>query len=569
MRTTPSTSPRVADGAPAAPPPPFPSAIVEEALKLFVKAVRAHQLYLKNNPTYLRALELARAAFEPVWQQTEEITLAISETDFRWEGVVVLEEPVKSPDSLPWLFYKDGVREVRLQQGFEGEELVALLDLIQRVRKASPDEDDLLSMLWEKDFAFLRYRYMDLALESAPTLEIEAGEEMESATETRPISEALEAPRAGVVSLDDFDATLYFLDEREIEYLRGEVRAEYESDLRRSILAMLFDVYEQQVDANVREELGGIIDSLMLHLLSAGQFRSVAYLLHEAAVTAVRSRTLTPVQKEKLSRLPDRLSAPDALGQLLQAMDEGSELPSQAELTELFEQLRPAALGTVFGSIQRLQNAQLRGLLEHAAARLASTNTAELVKLVASPENDVALEAIRRAGGLKTGAAVAPLSKVLAERTPPLRLAAVQALAEIASPTALQALERAVDDPDRDVRVATARAIAARGYRPSLPRIEGLIKGRAIRQADLTEKMAFFETYGALCGDAGTKLLDDILNGKGFLGRREDTEIRACAAMALGRIGTEGAMESLRRAANEKEVLVRNAVNRSLRGTPA
>lgn len=566
MRVTPSTSPTIAEGGPPQAPPPFPSALVEEVIKLFVKAVRAHQLYLKNNPTYLRALELVRAAFEPVWQQTDEITLTISETDFRWEGVVVLDEPTKSPDSLPWLFFKDGVRELRLAKGFEGEELVGLLDLMQRVRKASPDEDDLLSMLWEKDFTFLRYRYVDLAMESAPTLEAAGPIDVAASQQAQEVVETIEAPRAGVVSLDDFDSTLYFLDEREIDYLRGEVRAEYESDLRRSILAMLFDVYEQQIDATVRDELGGIIDSLMLHLLSAGQFRSVAYLLHEAGVTAVRSRTLTPAQKDKLSRLPDRLSAPEALGQLLQAMDEGVDLPSQAELTELFEQLRPVALGTVFGSLRRLQNVKLRALLEQAAARLASANTSELVKLIASPEPDVALEAIKRAGGLKTGAAVAPLSKVLAEREPGLRLAAVQALGEIASPTALQALERAVDDPDRDVRVATARAIAARSYRPSLPRIEAMIKGRGIREADLTEKMAFFETYGALCGDAGTKLLDDILNGKGFLGRREDPEVRACAAMALGRIGSEGAMGSLRRAANEKEVLVRNAVSRSLRG---
>lgn len=535
-------------------------------MKLLVKAVRAHQLYLKNNPTYLRSLELVRAAFEPVWQQTDEITLTISETDFRWEGIVVLDEPTKSPDSIPWLFFKDGVRELRVMRGFEGDELVALLDLIQRVRKASPDEDDLLSMLWEKDFAFLRYRYVDLAMESAPTLEPSGPLDEEIAAQAQPVTEAIEAPRAGVVSLDDFDSTLYFLDEREIEYLRSEVRAEYESDLRKSILAMLFDVYEQQVDAMVREELGSIIDSLMLHLLSAGQFRSVAYLLHEAGVTAVRSRTLTPAQKEKLSKLPDRLSAPEALGQLLQAMDEGTELPSQAELTELFEQLRPTALGTVFASLRRLQNVELRTLLEQAAARLASANTAELVRLITAPEPEVAVEAIRRAGGLKTGAAVAPLSKVLAEREPPLRLAAVQALGEIASPTALQALERAVEDPDRDVRVATARAIAARAYRPALPRIEVLIKGRAIREADLTEKMAFFETYGSLCGDPGTKLLDEILNGKGFLGRREDPEVRACAAMALGRIGSEVAMGALRRAANEKEVLVRNAVSRALRG---
>jgi HEAT repeat protein len=39
--------------------------------------------------------------------------------------------------------------------------------------------------------------------------------------------------------------------------------------------------------------------------------------------------------------------------------------------------------------------------------------------------------------------------------------------------------------------------------------------------------------------------------------------------MALGKIGTEAALESLRRARNEKEVVVRNAVNKALRGVAA
>jgi HEAT repeat protein len=81
--------------------------------------------------------------------------------------------------------------------------------------------------------------------------------------------------------------------------------------------------------------------------------------------------------------------------------------------------------------------------------------------------------------------------------------------------------------------------------------------------------MAMFEAYGALSGDAGVPLLDKILNERTFLGKREDPELRACAAMALGRIGTDKATESLRKSANEKEVIVRNAVSKALRGGSA
>ena len=78
--------------------------------------------------------------------------------------------------------------------------------------------------------------------------------------------------------------------------------------------------------------------------------------------------------------------------------------------------------------------------------------------------------------------------------------------------------------------------------------------------------MALFEAYGAFCGDSGITFLDGILNGKGFLGHRQDSELRACAAMALGRVGSNGAMTSLRQAQGEKDVVVRNAVNRALKG---
>lgn len=552
-------------------PPPFPPALVEELMKLLVKAVRAHQLYLHNNPIYLRSLEMLADGFAAIWQHADEFALAFTETEIRFHDVPVLSEPAKSADSLPWLFFKDGIREVRMIRGFESEEVVKLLDVIQRARKATADDDDLLTMLWEQDFLSLRYRFVDLAMESAPPLTEALPVDAKPSPQAAPaqLQESIAAEsRPGVVNLEDFDSTLYFLDDREIDYLRTEVKKEYERDLRPSVLALLLDIFEAQWDPKVRDEICEILDGFILHLLSAGHFRAVAYLLREVAVTLGRAKEVKPEHRAKLEALPSRLSAPDALTQLLQSLEEASELPPQADLSELFEQLRPAALGTVFAGLARMQHPQLKPLLENAAARLAGQNTGELVKLIASTNPAVAAEAIRRAGGLKTAAAVGPLSQVMASADPPLRLAAVQALHEIASPGALQVLERSVDDPDRDVRVATLRALGTRAYKPALPRVDAAVKGKRSREVDPTEKRALFETFAILAGDAGVPILDEMLNGKGFLGKREDPELRACAAMALGRIAGDRAMAALRKASNEneKEVLVRNAINRALRG---
>jgi hypothetical protein len=119
------------------------------------------------------------------------------------------------------------------------------------------------------------------------------------------------------------------------------------------------------------------------------------------------------------------------------------------------------------------------------------------------------------------------------------------------------------------VRVAVVKTLGAKAYRGVFTRLENYVKSKALRDADLTERMAFFEAYGALCGDNGVPFLDGLLNGKGMFGRREDPEMRACAAIALGRIATPKAQTSLRQAAGEKDVVVRNAVNRAMRAGAA
>jgi hypothetical protein len=568
---------------------PFDPAIVEEMLRQMDRTVRAHQLYLHNNPTYLKSLEALRATFAPLWKETDSVQLLVTDTTFTWCGAVVHNQPEKASDSLPWTLYKDGVREITLSSGFEGEELAAFLDIIPRVRKAQDHEDDLLTILWEQEFAHLAYRYVDVASEPGlpldtsaepgrwpitpgnvvddPRLAVEEAKQEESEGKPGAGSDEPQPAPSGIVKMEDFDSTLYFLDGEEIAYLRRETEREYRTDLRRTVLGSLLDIFELQGDPLVRKEVAQNLDSLTLHLLAGRQFANVAFLLREISVVLERARDLPPEVRTKLAQLPDRLSAPDALSQLLEAMDEASMLPPQEELAELFGQLRAVALGTIFSWLSQTQNAKLRPLLEGAADRLAASNTAELVRLVSSPEGNVAMEAVKRSGGLKTAAAVPALAKVLGEPFRDLRLAAVGALLEIGTPGAMQSLDKALDDEDRDVRVAAVRALAQKAYKPALSRVSQMVKAKEIRVADRTERLAMFELYGLLCGDGGVPYLDELLNGKGGLfARKEDPDVRACAAIALGRIATAKAQESLQKALGEKDVVVRSAVTRALKG---
>jgi len=550
--------------------PSFPIVYVTDLLKAFVKAVRAHQLYLPNNPMHARSLEAVRESFATLWTHTDEIDLQVVETRLEWEGRVVLDEEERTSDNIAWLLYKDGVRELKMLKGFEEEELGVFFGLLQRVRKATDDDDDLLTGMWEREFVTLQYRYVDLTQEGGPGVEsMERAEQKEQILSPAQAEAGLESTQSSIAKMDEFDATLYFLDDREVEYLQGEIKREFSTDLRPAVIASLLDTFENQKDPTVREEICGLLDYFLLILLSSAQYRNAAYLLREASVTANRAPEVLEPQKNRLIQLGELMSDPKPLGQLLQALEDSPLRAPQHELDELFGILLPRALETILSWIGRSSNPPLKMLLEVAAGRLASSNSAELIRLIGSDDEAVVLEAIRRAAALKSPAAVPALGKMLTVGEPEMRVAAVTALTEIGSAGAMQMLERALIDEDREVRIVAVRALGARNARAATPRIEAAIKGKELREGNLTEKMAFFEAYGLLCGDAGVTLLDGLLNAKGFMGKKDDAEMRACAAMALGKINTTKAMESLNRASGEKDVIVRNAVSRAIRGGTA
>ena len=72
-----------------------------------------------------------------------------------------------------------------------------------------------------------------------------------------------------MVDLEEFDSTLYWLDETEVRYITDAVDQEYKQDLRANTLAILLDLLEQEPEPGVRNEVLAILESLLAHLLNS------------------------------------------------------------------------------------------------------------------------------------------------------------------------------------------------------------------------------------------------------------------------------------------------------------
>jgi HEAT repeat protein len=542
---------------------------VAELLQTLVKALRAFQMYLPNNPIHLRAAQNVKSAFAPIWGAVDELVLTVRETELQWEDEVVYSQLNKS-ECLAWMLYKDGMRILSLRSGAEQDEMIRFLALLNRARFLPTDAgDDLMTLLWEEDFQLIHYHFIDLLGDAEPIegSPVAIGGPAEVRAEERRTQVEEEAPARpkGIVDVEEFDSTLYFLEEDEINYVVQQVQEEYQRDVRQAALNSLFDLIETQTDEPIRLEILGVLNTLFPNLLNKGEFRTVAAVMRETRLIASRAPGLTEEQRRRLQDFEAQLSQPSIVIQLVQSLDEAAALPSDEDVTEVLRELRPTALGTLIDSVPRLTNASVRTLLEATVDRLATNHPAEVMRLLRDPPGDSLAAVVGLCGRLGLQQAVPGLGELLAHADAAVRLATVQALEKIASPGALTHLDRAIEDDDRTVRLLAVRAVGARGYKGALRRIEAVVMGKAVKELDLTEKMAFFEAYGSIAGPPALKTLADMLLPRGLLKFRQPSDTRACAAIALGKIRTPEAREILTRAADDKDLVVRNAVNRALR----
>jgi hypothetical protein len=544
-------------------------------MSLLARGIRARQTYSPNNPVYQKFIGALRSAFASTFELIPELRVVVEESAFRiGEDLITVGE---GRESLAFFFYKDGVRRLDFLPGFE-DELELFLDLLHQARQAGPDGEDLVTLLWEREFEAFNYSYIDLLAEGVqvpdPT-QIElpmipggiiAAELAGGIEGAAPGPETAAAP-SGLLTTEDFQETLYFLEEAELEALRAELDREWARDLRRDVLYALFDRLE---DGSPERQVVilGILHQLLPAFIVRGDLGVAAVLLHELEGLLQRDGLLGEEARREAAVLLDELNTPVVLEQLIHSLEAGDIDPGSSELSVFLSHLGPAALPALLRTAELTAASAVRARLEPALDQLGFGHLEALLALLGSSDEAVAIGAARVAGRLRAPEAATALARLLARPSAEARLIAVEALVAIRSAAAVKALQGVLEDPIREVRIAAARGIGALRYQPARPHFEDILDGRAIREADLTEKLAFFEAYASLAGADGVPLLERLLAGRGLLGRRHPPEIRACAATALGRIAAPAARTALDRARDETDPVVRGAIVRALRQEP-
>lgn len=548
---------------------------VGAALRALARAVRAHQLYLPNNPMHTRALQGAREAFGAVWEalpSASALHLAVTEDAFVHDGEAVFTDVARGGEALPWMFHAGGVRGLSFQPGFEHDELEQLAEAVQRARASGDASDDLATLLWESDFSYIAYEHVVATGDERPAPGEGLLRPFQGVGDGGSVVAPLAAPGSDVApaTLAADDGARALLEPHELEYLQALVRDEFAAPPRAAVVAALLDTLESEADAPVLGELIEALETLLPQLLAAGDVAAAAYLLREAAAAAQRASALPPAHGERLHTMGRVLRQPGAAAALLERL-EGAAIPVAADDARvLLAHLDRGALSPVLERAARTANSALAALLGPVVERLCAAAPGDLVPMLAHDDAAVVAEAARRAGALRVAETVPALAMLLQHPEPGRRAVALEALARIGSAAALEAVQHALEDSDREIRLAAVQALVDAGCRAAAPRLARMARvrhgGAGAGGGELT---AVLSAYAALAGEQAVPVLEALAAPRGLLARREDPVVRAAAATALGRLGTPAALAVLRRAGTDREPIVRSAATRALQQSGA
>ena len=512
----------------------FDEKTIEEAAKsaksliqTFLQTVKGYRLYESNHPILVKFLERLKKDFDKYFEEYDIFTLQIGEHQLLYHGKVVYEsQDVK--ESLAFVFYKDGIRELRFYRGMEFNEILDFLTVVRKSDLVNRMEDDLVTLLWEKDFSHIVFNTVDEFLDKGafvPTNEQDLLSRLEFKADAGQQGEA-EEPQADpfqVLTDEGLRQALNpspgqtvvqacQLNPDEAEMINQEVQHEQSGEYLQALNSKLIEILlHLGEDMDAYENMISYFDRMITSLLTHGQIDNVITILN-ALTETMESIVLKDKQIFAIRRILEGASHPRAVELLGKAMQGNGEVPVES-VVRYFPFLTKQAIQPLCVLLGELGPGKWEKLI--------SDNLATLCK-----------EDIQ------------PLTRFLSERNPVLLCQILQILGRIGHPSTVKFLGNLVIHPDTKVREETLQVVAKLGE-----------KGRPLIQKFLRDTTAEVRSKASLifaktARDQAVKPLVDIILSEDFLKR--DYNEKASFFRALGETGSKEAIPVLKKIANKR-----------------
>jgi hypothetical protein len=349
----------------------------KDLINTFVKTIKAFRLYPPENPTLVGFIDQVYRKFQLFLNKYHYFILKIGENKLSFREVTLYENP-DLKTSLAFQLYKDGLRELRFMEGLEEGEVDGLIDIMKRSDSINKMEDDLVTLMWEKDFIHISYLATDEYLEEMPAIipaNIEQfranltfepppqsemgdiGEETDGAeVDYYEIMKRVESP-----PLVGVDRSVYFLTPDELEGLRKEVELETAPSFVFIVIDILFEILALEKSPQPYQETTGALQKLLDALITLGEFQKASELLTRVNII-LNTYELKDWQVDAIRQLSDKAGEPQRIEKIGKILDKGEEIRLE-EVSNYLTLLKPNSIQPLIKVLGELNNSRARRML--------------------------------------------------------------------------------------------------------------------------------------------------------------------------------------------------------------
>lgn len=547
---------------------------VARTLQLFSRAARARHLYRTNNVALHRMMHDLTTAFGELLARAGEVSLRVRPDAFVFEDQKVFEEP--NPDeSIPFAFFRDGVRRIDFSRGLTAAELDVLLQATASGFGFTGLGDDIVSLLWRHELEHVHYVVVDTTIVDSAMLPPGSGgggTEVDVDAQVDGLLAAIYGhgtddvgPRSIHVDGSDLSAKtiadeLESIDEmapgfhpvralskkpQYVAALLSEAEGEDEDALHLRILYAALEAIAASDEPAEVHSIGQSLLDLFDTVLIAGDLPRAGQI-----IAAVRGLGGLDRAADRVERWVNEAVAETRLRPVTQAPAAGRTGDWASMLAQFFRACGPRAVPSLLGMIPSIQDpVQRRGFIELAAE--IGVEVLEPVRaLLTSDQAFVAQEAVYLLVRLATPQAYDLLTAARDHPQAQVRLTMLELGDQLSRDQAQQLAVSMLDDPDARVAAAAARLLGKFPDDRSVLAIEQIVRRAELMEAPFELKQAVLVTYARLNGAKALPLLGRYLQkaeGRSATVQAEDLAIAAAHGLRL--VGTPGAVMALKAAA--------------------
>jgi hypothetical protein len=576
---------------------------VEKLIQFFLKTVKSMVLYPEENPIPKEFRRDLYDRFIQFLEKHDQANLKVKETQLTYKGKMVYRDGGKD-ERLAHFLYRDGIREITFFKGLEQRELFDFLDAMRTVSKTGEMEDDLVTILWEKDLTNVSYVVIEDWGEQGPGYQ----EDLSVSLVTQVIPQykkgstdfdfreiySSELASPGTVMNDETERAISSWEKHTTQGIGGITFLQKSADLSRilanldrfsaeevgeinkilemdrtyvpfdALLSVLYETLYWEDEQSAFAEILREVERMLHTYLNKADFSCAGRMVSLFRDLEREFKGVCSFKADGIKEALDRAGDKERIRYIINALNDRKDMElSVAE--HYLVLLNSNVVSSMIEMLRHLRFFPARKMVCEVMSYMGKNYVQMVGEGVHDPQWYVVRNIAIVLGKIGKPECVDFLKAAIVHADTRVRREAVRSLTGMDSQEAGEVLLLSLNDSDNIIRSIGIRALSQRGDVAAVKPLMQMVQDKKFRDRPSEERKLMLDALAHLGRDKSISVIVGLINERSWFDRGRNNETRLFALRALGLVNTLASYQALDELSHKGDKLVRQTCSAILR----